>query len=64
MSSALGRRAAGQNADEPGPPGRAGAPAVAPVVPAGARLLRGPGGDIGGYVLAAPEGNGFCAFTQ
>jgi hypothetical protein len=29
---------------------------------AGARVLRQPGGDIGWWVLADPEGNEFCAF--
>ena len=37
---------------------------VAPLVEAGATVLREPGGDIGWYVLADPEGNEFCAFTQ
>lgn len=39
-------------------------PAVAPLVEAGARLLREPGGDIEWHVLADPEGNEFCAFTS
>jgi hypothetical protein len=39
-------------------------PAVAPLVAAGARVLREPGGDIGWHVLADPEGNEFCAFTE
>jgi hypothetical protein len=39
-------------------------PAVAPLVEAGARVLREPGGDIGWHVLADPEGNEFCAFTE
>jgi hypothetical protein len=39
-------------------------PTVTPLVAAGARLLREPGGDIGWYVLADPEGNEFCAFTE
>jgi len=38
-------------------------PDVAPLVEAGATVLREPGGDIGWYVLADPEGNEFCAFT-
>ena len=36
---------------------------VAPLVEAGATVLREPGGDIGWYVLGDPEGNEFCAFT-
>jgi hypothetical protein len=39
-------------------------PSVAPLVEAGATVLRQPGGDIGWHVLADPEGNEFCAFTQ
>jgi hypothetical protein len=39
-------------------------PAVAPLVAAGARVRREPGGDIGWHVLADPEGNEFCAFTE
>jgi Glyoxalase-like domain len=39
-------------------------PAVAPLVKAGAVVLREPGGDIGWHVLADPEGNEFCAFPQ
>jgi len=38
-------------------------PSVAPLVEAGATVLREPGGDIGWHVLADPEGNEFCAFT-
>ena len=38
-------------------------PAVAPLVGAGATVLREPGGDIRWHVLADPEGNEFCAFT-
>ena len=38
-------------------------PDMAPLVEAGATVLREPGGDIGWYVLADPEGNEFCAFT-
>jgi hypothetical protein len=34
----------------------------APLVEAGATLLREPGGDIRWWVLADPEGNQFCAF--
>jgi hypothetical protein len=37
---------------------------VAPLVEAGATVLREPGGDIGWHVLADPEGNEFCAFTE
>jgi hypothetical protein len=36
---------------------------VAPLVAAGATVLRELGGDIGWHVLADPEGNEFCAFT-
>ena len=39
-------------------------PAVAPLVGAGATVLREPGGDIRWYVLADPEGNEFCAFPE
>jgi hypothetical protein len=39
-------------------------PAVAPLVEAGATVMREPGGDIGWYVLADPEGNEFCAFPE
>ncbi len=39
-------------------------PAVAPLVAAGATLLREPDGDIRWHVLADPEGNEFCAFTE
>ncbi len=35
---------------------------VAPLVAAGARVLREPGGDIHWTVLADPEGNEFCVF--
>jgi len=38
-------------------------PGVAPLVEAGATVLREPGADIGWHVLADPEGNEFCAFT-
>jgi hypothetical protein len=38
-------------------------PGVAPLVQAGATVLRERGGDIGWHVLADPEGNEFCAFT-
>jgi len=37
---------------------------VAPLAAAGATVLREPGGDIRWYVMADPEGNEFCAFTQ
>lgn len=40
------------------------APSVAPLFEAGARMLREPGGDIGWHVMADPEGNEFCAFTE
>ena len=36
------------------------APAVQPLLDAGATVLREPGGDIDWYVLADPEGNEFC----
>jgi hypothetical protein len=39
-------------------------PAVAPLVDAGAVVLREPDHDIGWYILADPEGNEFCAFTE
>jgi hypothetical protein len=39
-------------------------PSVAPLVEAGATVLREPGGDISWHVLADPEGNEFCAFTE
>jgi hypothetical protein len=39
-------------------------PAVGPLVEAGATVLRERGGDIGWHVLADPEGNEFCAFTE
>jgi hypothetical protein len=39
-------------------------PTVAPLAEAGATVLREPGGDIGWHVLADPEGNEFCAFTE
>src|SRR2546421_721161 len=39
-------------------------PGVAPLVEAGATVLREPGGGIGWHVLADPEGNEFCAFTE
>jgi Glyoxalase-like domain len=39
-------------------------PSVAPLVEAGASVLREPGGDIRWHVLADPEGNEFCAFTR
>jgi hypothetical protein len=37
---------------------------VVPLAAAGATVLREPGGDIRWYVMADPEGNEFCAFTQ
>jgi hypothetical protein len=37
---------------------------VAPLLSAGATVLREPGGDIDWHVLADPEGNEFCAFTD
>ena len=39
-------------------------PAVAPLAEAGATVLREPDGDIGWHVLADPEGNEFCAFSE
>lgn len=36
---------------------------VAPLLDAGARVVREPDDDIGWHVLADPEGNEFCAFT-
>jgi hypothetical protein len=39
-------------------------PDVAPLVDAGATVLREPDEDIGWYVLADPEGNEFCAFAR
>jgi hypothetical protein len=39
-------------------------PAVAPLVEAGAKVLREPDDDIGWHVLADPEGNEFWAFTE
>jgi hypothetical protein len=39
-------------------------PGVGPLVEAGATVLREPDSDIGWHVLADPEGNEFCAFTQ
>ncbi len=39
-------------------------PGVTPLIGAGATVLRGPGGDIRWHVLADPEGNEFCAFTE
>jgi hypothetical protein len=40
------------------------AASVALLVEAGATVVREPGGDIGWHVLADPEGNEFCAFTE
>jgi hypothetical protein len=37
---------------------------VTPLVEAGATVLREPDDDIGWHVLADPEGNEFCAFTN
>ena len=37
---------------------------VAPLVAAGARVLREPGGDIHWTVMADPEGNEFCVFDD
>jgi len=34
------------------------------LIDAGARVLRPPGGDVSWHVLADPEGNEFCAFTE
>jgi hypothetical protein len=39
-------------------------PDVAPLVEAGAAVLREPDGDIDWHVLADPEGNEFCAFPE
>jgi len=39
-------------------------PAVAPLVEAGATVLREPGGDIHWHVLADSEGNEFCALSE
>jgi hypothetical protein len=39
-------------------------PGVAPLVEAGATVLREPDADISWHVLADPEGNEFCAFTR
>ena len=39
-------------------------PAVAPLVAAGATVLRQPDGDVRWHVLADPEGNEFCVFTE
>jgi hypothetical protein len=39
-------------------------PGVTPLVGAGAAVLREPDGDIRWHVLADPEGNEFCAFTE
>ena len=37
---------------------------VSPLVEAGATVLREPGGDFRWHVLADPEGNEFCAFSE
>ena len=39
-------------------------PDVAPLIAAGATLLRKPDDEVRWYVLADPEGNEFCAFTR
>jgi hypothetical protein len=39
-------------------------PGAAPLVEAGAIVLREPDAEISWHVLADPEGNEFCAFTQ
>jgi hypothetical protein len=39
-------------------------PAVGPLVDAGATRLREPDDDIRWHILADPEGNEFCAFTD
>jgi hypothetical protein len=39
-------------------------PVVAPLIEAAATVLREPGGDIYWHLLADPEGNEFCAFTE
>lgn len=39
-------------------------PRLAPLVEAGASVLREPDDDIGWHVLADPEGNEFCAFVR
>ena len=39
-------------------------PGVAPLVEAGATVLREPGGGIGWHVLADPEGNEFCILSS
>jgi len=39
-------------------------PAVAPLVAAGATVLHQPDGDVRWHVLADPEGNEFCVFTE
>jgi hypothetical protein len=39
-------------------------PAVVPLVAAGATVLRAPDDEIYWHVLADPEGNEFCAFTE
>jgi hypothetical protein len=39
-------------------------PEVAPLVAAGATVLREPDDEVRWYVLADPEGNEFCAFTR
>jgi hypothetical protein len=39
-------------------------PGIAPLVKAGATLLREPDDDIRWFVMSDPEGNEFCAFTE
>jgi hypothetical protein len=39
-------------------------PAVGPLINAGATMLRAPDEEIRWHVLADPEGNEFCAFTE
>jgi hypothetical protein len=39
-------------------------PDLAPLVAAGATVLRKPDDEVRWYVLADPEGNEFCAFTR
>ena len=39
-------------------------PGVAPLAEVGATVLREPDAEISWYVLADPEGNEFCAFTE
>jgi Glyoxalase-like domain len=39
-------------------------PGVGALLEAGATVVRARGGDIDWHVLADPEGNEFCAFTE